>query len=257
MCLTTQCLRRAEVTKERILRMGTRYMIISLLYEYIMELNDEPESQKKEFLTRKRKYPFGTDEIKELIISQRDVLNAKIEEMTELLESQEREEKKKLVIVEEHRVEVAPVRVHEKGEESEAGGLVDDRHYWEIMVNEVAEQSSDDTRDGEESSDDEYRPVDDEESNDDKYQSKNGEPSPKGRRIEASEPPIRKKWRKMVDDLKRFPFRDRRDQSLGVSAWRRWAFCGAEGDHYSDACPRIRNGNVRLRIVEERGLCIV
>ncbi|XGW17280.1 hypothetical protein V3C99_002132 [Haemonchus contortus] len=43
------------------------------------------------------------------------------------------------------------------------------------MVNEVAEQSSDDEyrpRDGEESSDDEYRPIDDEESNDDEYQSK-------------------------------------------------------------------------------------
>ncbi|XGW17279.1 hypothetical protein V3C99_002131 [Haemonchus contortus] len=189
MCLTTQCLRRAEVTEERILRMGTRYMIMSLLYEYIMELNDESESQKKEFLTRKREYPFGTDEIKELVISQRDLLNTEIEDMKELLESREREVKslipttsfqvqrilekklesfqdqlafsrlelenlskaveaqklemaelgkelevkKKLVSVEEYmgknvelRVEVAPVRVQEKGEESEAGGLVDD-----------------------------------------------------------------------------------------------------------------------------------
>uniref|UniRef100_A0A0N4WFB7 Gag-pol polyprotein n=1 Tax=Haemonchus placei TaxID=6290 RepID=A0A0N4WFB7_HAEPC len=63
----------------------------------------------------------------------------------------ELEEKKNLASVEEHmgknvelRVEVAPVRVQEKGEEIEAGGLVDDRHYWERMVDEVAEQSSDD-----------------------------------------------------------------------------------------------------------------
>ncbi|XGW17569.1 hypothetical protein V3C99_002287, partial [Haemonchus contortus] len=55
-----------------------------------------------------------------------------------------------------------------------------------------------------------------EESRDEEYQPGDGEPSPN--RIDASEPFIRERSRRVLDDLKRFPFRDREDQPFETSA---------------------------------------
>ncbi|KAK6027070.1 hypothetical protein OSTOST_06908 [Ostertagia ostertagi] len=63
---TTHCLREAEVTKEKILRMGTRYLIMDFLYEYITEWGEASSFGRQDFIARKH-YAFGPEAIRDLI----------------------------------------------------------------------------------------------------------------------------------------------------------------------------------------------
>ncbi|KAK6055065.1 hypothetical protein COOONC_07431 [Cooperia oncophora] len=59
----------------------------------------------------------------------------------------------------------------------------------------------------------------------------------------------------MEHGIKVFPFRDPRDQSSGITQWRNCAFCEEEGMHFSDACPRVRDGDTRYNMILRRGWC--
>ncbi|KAK5967024.1 hypothetical protein GCK32_020770 [Trichostrongylus colubriformis] len=103
----------------------------------------------------------------------------------------------------------------------------DDESYWRKMVREVNYESSED-----------------------EYWSERDEPSSKIRKMEGPSEIIRSRITglrahllRMEQDLKRFRYRDRRDESLGVPPWRICAFCGAEGIHFSDTCPQVRDGD--------------
>ncbi|KAK6060398.1 hypothetical protein COOONC_01945 [Cooperia oncophora] len=77
------------------------------------------------------------------------------------------------------------------------------------------------------------------------------EPSPKFRVVDSDTilssriRRIEEKVERMKEDLKHFPFRDRRDRSEGVHPWRTCAFCDEQGTHFSDACSRVRDGDAR------------
>ncbi|KAK5979538.1 hypothetical protein GCK32_011486 [Trichostrongylus colubriformis] len=91
--LTTHCLREAEVTKERILRVGTRYLLMVRLYQHMEKWGEASSFEKQVFYEFEREYAFGTEAIRNLIITQRDVLDIEIKDMKAVLAQQEREMK--------------------------------------------------------------------------------------------------------------------------------------------------------------------
>ncbi|VDO36486.1 unnamed protein product [Haemonchus placei] len=91
MRLRSQLLRQAEVTKERILRTGTSYLIMDLWHEDMTEWGDVSGYQRQVWLKRKRDYASGPRAIIELIKNQCELLNIAIEDMKATLQRQEKE----------------------------------------------------------------------------------------------------------------------------------------------------------------------
>ncbi|KAK6058646.1 hypothetical protein COOONC_03780 [Cooperia oncophora] len=282
MQLTAQCLREAEVTKERILRIGTHYLLLDFLHEYMTKSGHASASGRQSFLERSRDYSFGSEAISELVASHRTVLDFAVTEMSAMLHKQENElkEKDRLTSSQVQRivrkelellqtqlssrpqientvdaqspnkiphsspqknVEQTPsVEPLEDSDPEETPGLPEsqeeeDRHqedddsYFNRMVSEVADangasESPNPTSDGD-------------------------EPSPKLRVVDSDTilssriRRIEEKVERMKEDLKHFPFRDRRDRSEGVHPWRTCAFCDEQGNpllRCLQPCPRWR-----------------
>ncbi|KAK6030577.1 hypothetical protein OSTOST_03283 [Ostertagia ostertagi] len=301
---TTHCLREAEVTKEKILRMGTRYLIMDFLYEYITEWGEASSFGRQDFIARKRDYAFGPEAIRDLITTQRDILDIEITDMKAMMERQEREMKEKdpltsmhvqrirsernrdalrrkmdeqqsemMLLQETMATKTTPALTEEQedndqeleNEEDEIeefdgeegpDNLDNDDCYWNNMVSEVTDETSNE----------------DEASNEDGT-SKEGVPSNHGLpskdsindsyKVELPAPSIHSTVREVEEKLlqmrvhlNRFPFRDRRDKSQGISRKRTCAFCGARGVHFSDACPFVRNGDTRYNIIDRKEWCV-
>ncbi|EYC41317.1 hypothetical protein Y032_0573g151 [Ancylostoma ceylanicum] len=60
----------------------------------------------------------------------------------------------------------------------------------------------------------------------------------------------------MERDFESFTFRKREEFSPGIEPDIKCAFCGIYGEHFSDSCPRIQNGDTRLDIIRGRLLCV-
>ncbi|XGW34151.1 hypothetical protein V3C99_018172 [Haemonchus contortus] len=112
----------------------------------------------------------------------------------------------------------------------------DDENHFKRMVNEVTDEN---VTEGNRSKDD--------------------EPAPKSRRVEYYEPLINSririvqaKLRRMEEEVKCYPYRDRRDESLGIPLDRNCAFCDAIGIHFSDACHQFRGGRTRYEIITQK-----
>ncbi|EYC36874.1 hypothetical protein Y032_0848g2670 [Ancylostoma ceylanicum] len=60
----------------------------------------------------------------------------------------------------------------------------------------------------------------------------------------------------MERDFESFPFRKREEFSPGIEPDIKCAFCGIYGEHFSDSCPRIQNGDTRFDIIRGRLLCV-
>ncbi|KAK6031236.1 hypothetical protein OSTOST_02610 [Ostertagia ostertagi] len=301
---TTHCLREAEVTKEKILRMGTRYLIMDFLYEYITEWGEASSFGRQDFIARKRDYAFGPEAIRDLIITQRDILDIEITDMKAMMERQEREMKERDPLTSMHvqrivqkeieglkgqltsRTELDALRrkvdeqqsvmmllqetnrakttqgfndeqedsepelgneegdIGEFDDEGRPNNLDNDDCYWDRMVSEVTEETSNE----------------DETSNCDLPRK---ESANENRKVEFLVPSIHSTVREVEEKLlqmrvhlNRFPFRDRRDKSQGISRKRTCAFCGARGVHFSDACPFVRNGDTRYNIIDRKKWCV-
>ncbi|VDO21038.1 unnamed protein product [Heligmosomoides polygyrus] len=55
----------------------------------------------------------------------------------------------------------------------------------------------------------------------------------------------------MRRDLRDFPFRKREIQSPGMCPTLKCVFCEAEGEHFSDSCPIVTNGDERYSIIRD------
>ncbi|KAK5980173.1 hypothetical protein GCK32_010981 [Trichostrongylus colubriformis] len=302
MLLTSHLLRQAEVTKEKLLRMGTRYLAMEGCYEDMTKWGD---FDRQDWLNREREYAFGPDAILELVTNQCEMLTIEIKDMSVMLERQEKELKESDHLtssqvqrilrkeieslqcsfqlrsdldalkekVDAKRAEIDSLKECTRSEEdSVATSLEEIDEVGETMDRDtvMTEEREDEERhfemEDEEDDDESYwrkmvREVN-YESSEDEYWSERDEPSPKVRKMEGPSEIISRRiirlrahLLRMEHDLERFPFRDRRDESLGVPPWRICAFCGAEGIHFSDACPHVRDGDTRLDIVYEKGLC--
>ncbi|KAK6057531.1 hypothetical protein COOONC_04950 [Cooperia oncophora] len=312
--ITAQCIREAEVTKERILRMGTRYLIMDSWHEYMTQYGESSGFGRQNWLKRERDYPFGPEAILELMTNQRDVLNIEIKEMTAMLQRQEKEmrEKHELTSFQVQRIvrkeieslqnqiesmaeldrrkkkEVANEPPQDdvqreappsgdKTDESEGEAQVvdeenDDEAHWKRMVREVTEKTSFESSGQAEMSAElsQENPTMSAESSyehpavsaDSSHENPTDEePTPKKRAdwhtaITNRMSFLEEKRNRMQHDLSRYPYRDRGDRSLGIAPWTRCAFCEEEGDHFSDACPRVRDGDSRYDIVNQKGRCI-
>ncbi|KAK5969775.1 hypothetical protein GCK32_007425 [Trichostrongylus colubriformis] len=296
MWLTTHCLREAEVTKERILQMGTRYLLMDRLYQHMEKWGEASSFEKQDFFECAREYAFGTEAIRDLIITQRDVLDIEIKDMKTVLAHQERELKEGESItstqvqrivrkeieslrpsevdalkrnVEEHEAEII---LRRRESDAKSTGEATEEQYSSEMDSESKEDCARETADENRQTDD---PDDDEcywrrmvrevaeGTSDEEIPSRAEEPTLKSRKIESSPRPtliqmeeVRERLARMRFDLSRFPFRDPRDPSFGISPSRVCAFYMAEGVHFSDACPFFRDGNARRRLINKRGVCV-
>ncbi|WKX99734.1 hypothetical protein Q1695_014534 [Nippostrongylus brasiliensis] len=59
----------------------------------------------------------------------------------------------------------------------------------------------------------------------------------------------------MTAELTTYPFRKREHRSPNMKPSTKWAFWGALGEHFSDCCPVITNGDERWEIINDELLC--
>ncbi|KAK6764832.1 hypothetical protein RB195_024959 [Necator americanus] len=102
------------------------------------------------------------------------------------------------------------------------------------MVNEVADPSNDD------------EPVKTRRVHDD---------SPRDPSVFDRASQLGDKITQMERDLEYFPFTDPGDRCAGLQTTMRCAFCDAEGEHFSDACPMFRSGDERFDITRAKRWC--
>ncbi|VDO43858.1 unnamed protein product [Haemonchus placei] len=314
MRLTSQLLRQAEVTKERILRMGTRYLIMDLWHEDMTEWGDVSGYQRQVWLKRERDYAFGSRAIIELIKNQCEILNIAIEDMKAMLQRQEKELtesdrltsfhvqgilKKEIESLQEHLNHRSDVDVLTKKVESQSLEIAsiksslrtvevvtaptpieqNEKSNQEVKLVELVEPEVREVEERENYEDLELVEEDDDDDDENHFKrmvnevtdenvtggnwSKDDEPASKSRRVEYYEPLINSririvqaKLRRMEEKVKCYPYRDRRDESLGIPLDRNCVFCDAIGIHFSDACPQFRDGRTRYEIIIQKKWCI-
>ncbi|KIH56784.1 hypothetical protein ANCDUO_13027 [Ancylostoma duodenale] len=301
--VTSRCLRTAEVTKERVLRLGTRYILTDLVYENHSFTGRISRFDRQDWLMEDHKLEVRSNIVLQLINRQKRLLEREIREMEAFLGRQEKalndeyarvddrvstvlkrefellhdqldgrsneqvgvlidmltaqkEEmqqlKQTIQRMEESSNRAAPkdefpVKVNaSRTQRSLSGERVhfaaddhsrdeEDEDYWSRMVNEVSDPSNDD------------------------------EPAVKPRRVHDDSPRIpsifdrvnqlEDEITQMERDLEYFPFRDPGDRCAGLQTTMRCAFCDAEEEHFSNACPVFRSGDERSDIIRAKGWC--
>ncbi|ETN85895.1 hypothetical protein NECAME_16594 [Necator americanus] len=88
--ITSRCLRTAEVTKERVLRLGTRYILTDLVYENHSFTGRMSRFDRQDWLMKDHKLDVRSDIVLELINRQKRLLEAEIREMEAFLGRQEK-----------------------------------------------------------------------------------------------------------------------------------------------------------------------
>ncbi|EYC34095.1 hypothetical protein Y032_0001g239 [Ancylostoma ceylanicum] len=324
--LKNRCLRTAMVTKERISRLGTWYILMDRIYETQVEAGKIPAERRQEWLRdgARQEHDARATSVLNLVKSQLSFVKTSIRNMQDHLTKCERkfyeaecrsrdqvlmkqlkeewntvEEKLTTQVLElqdkrherEKRIEQLEAKVSEleqvavedpsvpdergseervvSDRESSRGSRhsvedrrvqdVEDAEYWERMMDEIKEDRSADSPEGPfrisklipispAASDERPEPP----------------PPPKSPKMDRS--PI-SRWRGMntemlereVAEMERcfqvFPFRKLGDSSRGLQGDIVCAFCEAEGQHYSDSCAQVVNGDQRLEIINIRGWC--
>ncbi|KAK6764833.1 hypothetical protein RB195_024960 [Necator americanus] len=88
--ITSRCLRTAEVTKERVLRLDTRYILTDLVYENHSFTGRMSRFDRQDWLMKDHKLDVRSDIVLELINRQKRLLEAEIREMEAFLGRQEK-----------------------------------------------------------------------------------------------------------------------------------------------------------------------
>ncbi|RCN36505.1 hypothetical protein ANCCAN_17616, partial [Ancylostoma caninum] len=121
-----------------------------------------------------------------------------------------------------------------------------DPDYFEQMIDEVKTYSEDESMDGDHdlvleniSSDEGDARDNNEDINDETWRRRR----------------LREDLLQVEHVLRNFPFRKIGESSRGVESSVECAFCRRVGQHYSDSCPEVTNGDERYNIVRHGGLC--
>ncbi|VDL80203.1 unnamed protein product [Nippostrongylus brasiliensis] len=84
-------------------------------------------------------------------------------------------------------------------------------------------------------------------------------PPTKARKREPERLDPLREWEMEVEDMERdyrnFPYRKKEFTSLGIQPRICCAFCDVEGQHYSDSCPVYTESRLRYKIIQQKKLC--
>ncbi|VDP33382.1 unnamed protein product [Heligmosomoides polygyrus] len=262
---------------------GKAERVIHLMDEQTQKLNADIFQMEKELHTAEKDLRTGpcssnSEHVNALFRRAFDTLTAnekdkseqRFQELLEKIEAQARElASLKQQIEEKDRIEKVeqpePVDVA-IAEDNPVRVDLNDVVYWERMVEEVREPEedapppalvSDESDEDEEDDDLDLRSVADEEEDEAAVIEQEMIAQEEAREIELRRrvEDLQNWVDRMRRDLRDFPFRKKEIQSPGMCPKLKCAFCEAEGEHFSDSCPIVTNGDERYSIIRDLSAC--